>query len=150
MMMQPFLTQQQIRPIALCIFRRDQSILVAEGYDHHKQQTFYRPPGGGLMFGEYSWETVRREIKEELGEDIKNLTFLGPTENVFQYEGEQGHEIVFIFEGEFANKRPYQVDELVGHEDNGTAFRAVWKPIADFRRKKAILYPDGLLDYLMK
>lgn len=146
--MQSTLTQQQIRPIALCIFRKGASILVAEGYDPYKQEAYYRPPGGSMAFGEYSWETVRREIREELGEEIKNLTFLGPAEYVFQHEGEAGHEIVFIFEGELANKKAYQAETLEGSGAASGSFRAVWKPIADFRRKKARLYPEGLLDYL--
>lgn len=137
-----------IRPVALCIFRRDKSILVAEGYDNHKNESFYKPLGGGMQFGEYSWETVRREIKEEIGEEIKNLTFIGPSENVFLYEGSRGHEIIFMFEGEFVNKDTYSRENLVGKENNGDEFRAVWKPISEFRKKKAKLYPEGLLELL--
>ena len=68
-----------IRPIALCVFRKKDQILVTEEYDKLKKEHFYRPLGGNIEFGEYSWETIRREIKGELGEEIKNLTFIGPT-----------------------------------------------------------------------
>lgn len=143
------MNNRQIRPIALCVFRRENQILVAEGYDGKKKENYYRPLGGGVVFGEYSWETIRREIKEEIGEEIKNLTFIGQSENVYQYQGSPGHEIIFMFEGEFVNKSTYSKEILLGKEENGEEIRAVWKPISEFRRKKARLYPEGLLEYLV-
>ena len=143
-----FMNTKSIRPIALCVFRKDNRILVAEGYDNHKSESFYRPLGGGVNFGEYSWETIRREIKEEIGEEIKNLTFIGPSENLFNYEGTPSHEIIFMFEGEFVNKETYRQDLIFGTESDGQSFKAVWKPISEFTKRKARLYPDGLLELL--
>ena len=122
---------QAIRPVALCVFRKDNQILVAEGYDTHKSERFFRPLGGIVNFGEYSWETIRREIKEELGEEITNLTFIGPAENLFQYQGTPGHEIIFMFEGEFVNKNTYKQEKILGIESDGQEFTAVWKPISE-------------------
>lgn len=139
---------QQIQPIALCFFRRENQILVAERYDGQKKENYYRPLGGGLMFGEYSWDTIRREIKEELGEEIKNLTFIGQTESICPDNGHTDHEIIFMFEGEFANKSTYTKEILLGKERNGKEVRAVWKPISEFRKKKAKFHPEVLLDYL--
>jgi 8-oxo-dGTP pyrophosphatase MutT (NUDIX family) len=137
-----------IRPVALCVFRKENQILVAEGYDGHKEEVFYRPLGGGMAFGEYSWEAIRREIKEELGEEIKNLTFLGQSENVFSHEGSPGHEIIFMFEGEFVNKAPYRKAEMTAREGKEKAVRVLWKPLAEFQKKRARLYPEGLLEFL--
>lgn len=137
-----------IRPIALCIFRKENSILVAEGYDKAKEEAFFRPLGGGVVFGEYSWETIRREIKEEIGEEITNLTFIGPTENLFQYEGNPGHEIIFVFEGEFVNKAAYRKEMIIGKGEEGQEIRAIWKPISEFKKNRARLYPEGLLEIL--
>ena len=141
--------QARIRAVALCVFWRKNHILVAEGYDHAKEEAFYRPLGGGMEFGEYSWEAIRREIREELGEEIKNLTFVAPTENVFEFEGQKGHEILFVFQAEFENPEVYRKEEIKGIEDNGEPFKAVWKPLLDFKRNRAKLYPEGLLDMLM-
>ena len=44
--------KNRIRPLAICVFLNNNRILVAEGYDPIKQQTFYRPLGGGIEFGE--------------------------------------------------------------------------------------------------
>lgn len=140
--------KQSIRPLALCIFRRNNELLVAEGYDSRKNETFYRPLGGGIEFGEYSWDAVRREIREEISEEIKNLSFLGTTENIFEYEGIPGHEVIFLFEGDFARSYVYEQDEIMGIEDNGEDIRVMWKPIEAFQKGKLILYPDGLIEML--
>ena len=137
-----------IRPIAVCVIRRENSIFVFEGEDKEKGETFYRPLGGTIEFGECSIDTVRRELHEEIGEEIRNIHYLGMLENVFRYEGEIGHEIVIIFEADFASKAIYEKDQVIGYEDNGKPFKAVWKPIEYFANSNAPLYPDGLLRLL--
>ena len=65
---------KEIRPIVLGIARKNNKILVSEGYDKVKNQTFYRCLGGGIEFLETSQEALKREYKEELGIiiDIEN------------------------------------------------------------------------------
>jgi 8-oxo-dGTP pyrophosphatase MutT (NUDIX family) len=60
----------RIRPLAICVFRNEDRILVNEGYDPVKQEAFYRPLGGGIEFGESSMDTVCRELMEELNVDV--------------------------------------------------------------------------------
>ena len=48
----------QIRPLALGVVWRGAEILVFEGYDHVKDETFYRLLGGGIEFGERGHEIV--------------------------------------------------------------------------------------------
>lgn len=142
------MTTSSIRSIALCILRRGQDILVQEGYDANLEKTFYRPPGGGIEFGEYSWDAVRREMKEELSVEINNLAFMGTLESIFQYEGSPGHEMVFLFEAETNDAMLMQLDSVVGVESDGTSFKAKWLPLSAFRKGRETLYPDGLLDML--
>ena len=137
-----------IRPIAICIIRRDDAILVFEGYDHIKQQTFYRPLGGGIDFSEYSIDALQREFHEELNAELVNLRYLQTTENIFTLEGKTGHEIVFIYAGEFADPAFYEKDEILGLEDNGDTFKAFWMPLDEFRSGKHPLYPTELLALL--
>ena len=61
---------KEIRPIVLGIARKDNKILVSEGYDKIKNETFYRCLGGGIEFLETSKEALKREYKEELGINI--------------------------------------------------------------------------------
>ena len=58
-----------IRPVAICIFRKEDKILVFEAYDKVDDKIFYRPLGGGIEFGEHSSETVVREIREEINNE---------------------------------------------------------------------------------
>jgi len=137
-----------IRPLAICVFRDGENILVAEGTDDAKGETFYRPLGGAIEFGEYAQDTVVRELREEIGAEITGLRFLGALENVFTYMGEAGHEIVLVFDGAFADRTIYTRERIDGNEDGFGAFVAMWKPLSFFAKGGAPLYPDGLLDLL--
>lgn len=138
----------QLRVIAICVIRNEGFIFVFEGRDEEKDETFYRPLGGTIEFGEYSIDAVQREIREEIGEEIRKIRYLGMLENVFRYEGEIGHEIVIIYEADFVDQTIYKKSWVTGYEDNGQPFRAVWKSIEHFKNMNAPLYPDGLLQLL--
>lgn len=139
----------QVRPIAICIFIHKRSLFVGEHYDPVKRETFYRPLGGSIEFGERGSECVVRELREEMNAEVKDLVYLGALENIFIYNGQPGHEIVLLYQGEFVNQRFYEL-ESVKCRENGGEFLAKWKSIADFKSGKAPLYPDGLLDFLEK
>jgi 8-oxo-dGTP pyrophosphatase MutT (NUDIX family) len=134
-----------IRAIAICIFRKDDSILVAEGFDKVKQDYFYRPIGGGIEFGETSAQALEREVLEEIGANIKNLIHLGTLENIFTYNGIPRHEFVFVYDGEFADLSIYQKASFLGLEDNGEPFKLIWKPISEFQDNRLRLVPEELL-----
>jgi ADP-ribose pyrophosphatase YjhB (NUDIX family) len=72
----------RIRPIAVCLFRHDNRILVSEGFDTVKQDYYYRPLGGGIEYGEMSSDALVREIREELDAEIENVRLLGVLENI--------------------------------------------------------------------
>jgi 8-oxo-dGTP pyrophosphatase MutT (NUDIX family) len=145
------MTRQAIRPLAICVFRDNNRIFVAEGYDPSKQQIFYRPLGGGIEFGERGAAALVRELREEINADVSDLCYLGTLENIFTFNGEMGHEIVLVYDGKFVDKTIYERDSLEGMEtgdDHAGTFRAVWKPLSFFRDGHTPLYPDGLLELL--
>jgi 8-oxo-dGTP pyrophosphatase MutT (NUDIX family) len=137
-----------IRPIAICVFRNNNRILVFEGHDSIKGETFYRPLGGGIEFGEYSEAAVRREIMEELHSEIEDLKYLGMVENVFVHDGKTGHEFVMIYDGALKTSGLYEQAEMEVIEANGEKVRALWKSLDEFGEGKSILYPTGLLEML--
>ena len=137
---------EYIRPIAICLFRQDDSILVFEGYDPYRDEVFYRPLGGGINFGEHSRDALIREIREEIGAEITNITYLAALENIFTHKANPGHEIVMLYDAEFVDPSFYEQFQLTGVEDDGTPFEVLWKPISDFQQD--ILYPTGLLELL--
>ena len=78
---------KEIRPIAIGIVKKGNKILVGEGFDKVKNQTFYRSLGGGIEFQETSKEALKREFKEELNIDIEVKELLSVEENIFTYKG---------------------------------------------------------------
>lgn len=139
----------RVRPVALCVFQRDGAIFVAEGHDEVKGETFYRPLGGRIEFGEYAADTVKRELMEEIGAEVRDLRSLGTLENIFTYRGKPGHELVLMFEGAFCDERLYEPDSITeAYDDGELLFTASWKPLDDFRSGGARLYPTGLIELL--
>ena len=138
----------QIRPIAISVFHNSNRILVFEGHDPVKGETFYRPLGGGIEFGESSETTVRRELKEEINVEVGDLRFLGVLENIFMFNGNSYHEIVMVFDGALIDSGLYAQAEIHGKEANGDDIRALWKSLDEFESGRAILYPNGLLNLL--
>ena len=140
----------QIRPLAICLFRDGDRILVGEGNDPVKRETFYRPLGGGIEFGERAEDALRREVREEIGAEIESSVYLFTLENIFTFNGEMGHEIVMVFDARFKDAALYAQETIAGTEFDGTQnfpFKALWKRLDEFGAD-APLYPDGLLDAL--
>ena len=135
------------RPIAICVVRYDDRIFVAEGFDSVKNETFYRPLGGTIEFGEYGRDTVVRELMEEVGEPLTNVRFIGMSENIYTFQGRPGHEIVLIYEGDFVNGDIYHRPAVEAREGDAV-FIARWMPMSDFVDGSFPLYPDGLLEML--
>ena len=139
--------EEKIRPIAICICRDGDRILVAEGHDSKKGETFYRPLGGTIEFGERGEETVRREFREEIGAEVTDVRYLGMLENIFTYEGRGGHEIVLVYDGCLSDRSLYEKVIIQGDE-LGTPFKAVWKRLDEFGPGRPPVYPDGLLELI--
>ena len=139
-----------IRPLALCVLRDGERILLMRGHDEVKGETFYRPLGGGIEFGEDSADCVRREIREELGAEVDDLQRLGTIENRFTYNGRAGHEIVILYVGRLCDAGRFAAPIIRCQEDDGVAFEAVWKRLDDFLCPSGQpLYPAGLLELLL-
>jgi 8-oxo-dGTP pyrophosphatase MutT (NUDIX family) len=137
----------RIRPLAICLFRHEGRVLVNEAHDPVKDLRFCRPLGGGIEFGETGVEALRREIVEELGEEIGEIRFLGALENIFTYLGEPGHEIVLVYDATFLDTSLYQRPFLVGTESDGQPFQAVWRTLDSFHADLP-LFPQGLEEML--
>jgi 8-oxo-dGTP pyrophosphatase MutT (NUDIX family) len=139
----------RIKCKAMCVFRNKGSILVQKEADKYNNAIFYRPLGGAIEFGEKSQETVIREIKEEISADITGIRFLGVLENVFVYEREQCHEIVFIYDARFREEELYDKEEIRGEEVDGQEIIGMWKKIGYFEEENRLV-PEGLINLLAK
>ena len=138
-----------IRSIAICLFRNDSRILLSEGFDASARDSFYRPLGGGIEHGERSRDAVLREIQEEIGVEVKNLELLHVLENIFWYEGRQGHEIIFVYDAEFTDRSLYERNEIHGYrQETDDHFVAKWRSIEELEQAHIKLVPQGLADLM--
>jgi len=137
-----------IRPIALCVFRQGDRVLLQHSHDSVKQEWFYRPLGGGIEFGESSHDAAIREIQEELGTQAAQLTLLGVIENRFIFDGKPGHEIVFMYDAVFTDATLYGQEKVIGQEGNHS-FEAHWVNVAEVQKQGIPVYPPEFPDLLM-
>jgi 8-oxo-dGTP pyrophosphatase MutT (NUDIX family) len=138
----------KVRATAICLIQHADRLLVTEYHDEVKCNTYYRPLGGAIEFGEYGSETVVRELMEEIDAKVENIRYLGTVENIFISNGQKGHQIMLVYSGDLTDRGFYDKPVLLAHEDDGQEFKAVWMPIKEFRQGRAIIYPDGILDLL--
>jgi ADP-ribose pyrophosphatase YjhB (NUDIX family) len=133
--------------MALALIQRGQEILVEEGHDEIKKETFFRLLGGHIEFGEKGADALRRELREELGVETDVEHHLTTVENVFTYKGKPGHEIALIYECSLRDSRLYSLDEWEAVESTAAGsitHKIAWKHVDSFTTGNEILYPDGV------
>lgn len=136
---------KEIRPIVLGIIKNENKLLVSKGYNNSNKQVFYRCLGGGIEFLEKSDEALRREFKEEINADIEVGDFLGLTENIFNYNGKDAHELVLFYNASIKDKDYKEKYHII---DDNTETDAEWIDIERFKNKELILYPEAIFKYL--
>lgn len=141
---------QSIRGKSIVIFQYQNSYLFTVCYENTTDKLFYIPVGGGIEFGEYSFEAAEREILEEVGLEIENLQLIDVSENIFTYNGIDEHEIVFAYKADFKNKAAYRSTLQGGLNDKGSQIKFAWATIQEIKDKKIAVYPMCLLEILEK
>lgn len=137
----------KVKAFAVVIDAVGANHVVWRGADPAKSPAaFHRPLGGGVELGERSEAAVTREITEELGAPLVQVQLLGVLENIFVYNKEPGHEVVFVYAGRLAE--PDAVPEG-GREffDDGEPNWVEWRPL-DGAGVEVPLYPDGLQELI--
>ncbi len=136
---------KEIRPVVIGIVRNGNKILVSEGHDNVKNQTFYRCIGGGIEFLEKSQDALKREYKEELGVEIEIIEYLGLAENIFTYQGKNAHEMILFYNVKIKESDLKEKYHIV---DGDFEMNAYWIDIDEFKNSKKILYPEQIFKYL--
>ena len=115
--------------------------MVGGAHDDVKDEDFLRPLGGSVEFGETAVEAIRREMREELHAEISNPVQLGVLESIFTCRGEQGHEVVAVFDAKLVDRTLYDMERV-------PLFEEVWGSEArgiDLTEPLEVpLYPEGL------
>jgi len=134
---------REIRPVAVGVAFRGDEVLLSRLRDEEADETFYRPIGGAIEFGELSDEALVREFREELSVAVADHELLDTLESTFTFQGTKGHEIWFLYAVDFAEDWPYERDEFEGREPElDETYPAVWVPTD--RLSEVTVYPEHL------
>lgn len=136
----------KIRILALGIIKNGDRVFISQGYDPLKQETFYRALGGGVEFGETSYQALQREFREEIQADLTNIKYLGCLENLFTFNGKPGHEIWQIYQCDFVDPKFYQIEKMAVNEEWEET--AIWVKIEKLKSGELKLVPAQFIDYL--
>ncbi|MEA3533679.1 NUDIX hydrolase [Rhizobium sp. CC-YZS058] len=82
-------------------------------------ELFWSFPGGRAEIGEPSDETLRREMREELGVDVTVQQLLWTVENFFRYENRDYHEIGFYYRMRLPDSFPFHPSAIVHTNRDG-------------------------------
>ena len=118
------------RPIvkAMVVVRRpsDGAVLVSGSADEGSSD-YERPLGGHVEVGERAVDAVRRELREEIGQELEHVRLLDVMENFFTLDGSHGHEIIFVFEADLADPSGYEIDDQAILDDASGSVRVRWR-----------------------
>jgi len=114
------------------------AVIVKDGHVLiHRQGTdsYWALPGGRVEVMEDSQSSIVREVKEELGLDVKVERLLWFTENFFDYNAKNYHE-------DFT----YSTEPFYGEEGERLIYQ--WVPVE--RLSEIVLYPEFLKSALLE
>ena len=89
-------------------------------------ENHYALIGGRVEIGENSADTVKREIKEELGKDIKITGYISTIENFFEIKDEKYHEIMFVHKIEFTNEEDKKIEYTMKNVEGKDYLQYEW------------------------
>jgi ADP-ribose pyrophosphatase YjhB (NUDIX family) len=136
----------RIRATARAVIRHEDRILGIAAREPGTDLDFCFLPGGGMRFGETSEEAVRRELREELAIEPREVRLLGVIENRFTWVGDPHQTLEFVYEVLGCEPPVAELGrlEVVAGDDH----EATWWPLAAFDGSGTPLYPDGVLDLI--
>lgn len=123
-----------------CIFKYQGKILLC----YNEEFNYYFFPGGSAIKGETPENTLKREILEEFGAELKNIKFLTTLNKV----GESSDETITMFQAEFVNLEIYQESEI--HILDMPQIKAMWVVMDDVTTDKIRILPEFKYSKLLK
>lgn len=106
---------------------------------------YHRLIGGSVELGESHRDAIVREVDEELGATIRDLTFLTAVESIFRIDGTLGHEVVFLYTGRLHPLPALTNASLT--EIDGSMVPVVWRPLRD-EQELLPLYPSAAVTWV--
>lgn len=94
--------------------------------------------GGHVKIGENSQDTVKREMKEELGKEIEIIGYISTVENFFELDGLKYHEIMFVYKAEFCEEEDKKIECAMENVEEGgkSNVHYEWIDINDLEKRQ--------------
>ncbi|HWD38413.1 MAG TPA: NUDIX domain-containing protein [Fimbriimonas sp.] len=124
------------------LLTRDRQVLLCRLSHLANHPGFWTLPGGGMEFGEHPEETMRREVWEETGFEVKNPKLLAIYTAVHELPEVTMQNLEMIYSAEICG------GELC-HEAEGTTDLCAWLPIEQARTEKLVGLVERALSLVM-
>lgn len=106
----------------------------------------YALVGGRIEIGENSVDTIKREIKEELGKDIEITGYISTIENFFEMKGSKYHEIMFVYKVEFVDEKDKEIEYTLENIEGKDYLKYEW--LALDKIEQYPLWPKAIREVL--
>lgn len=121
---------------------KGEMLLVRRKYNPKKG--YWDLPGGFVNISESMEDAVRREIKEELGIDLKTFTYFSSYPDRYFYNGKYEKILGFIFVGRIKDQKIKPADDVASYEFfpkdkipfEGLAFENLKQVLKDYLSKR--------------
>ena len=99
--------------VGVIIYKENKVLLLKRKNTHGEGS--WSPPGGHLEFNEELEDCARREVEEETGLKVKNIKFIGITNDMFREEGKHYLTVFMVCDyesGEVENREPEKCTDI--------------------------------------
>ena len=126
----------------------ENNVLLMEIVDPNRDLKLYLPVGGGVEFGETLVDAARREVREELGIEVTPVPG-GYSENFFEFNGVEAHEIVFHFFARLSNETKTRLPEHATESD-GELYPVHWYSLDTLKTIQDFIVPVSVRQEIMR
>ncbi len=142
------MTSRAPRAVVHCLLRRADEVLLIRLVESGSGRIAWRAPGGGIEWRESAEDAVRREALEEVGVTLRACRLLEVVEAFGTWEGNDEHELIFLYEAEASEWQSLAGPRVVGVEANGKPLDMHWVRGDALIAEGQELYPSRLAAYL--
>ena len=105
-------------------------------------ETYNALIGGRVKAGESSEETIKREIKEELGKDVEVTGYCATIENFFNFKDKEYHEILFVHFAEFVEEEDKKIEYTLKNIEGREYLEYRWIDLDEI--DNCVIKPDAI------
>jgi ADP-ribose pyrophosphatase YjhB (NUDIX family) len=108
---------------------------------------YHRLIGGSVELGETHHDAMVREVQEELGAEVHDLSFVDVVESIFRINGALGYEVVFLYTGRLDSTRLASGRGRDSHGERRKCGAGGWRRFHE-EDEPLPLYPEAAASYV--